>query len=129
MWEGGKVGILGLVEVRKCLGEGQNVQSAAKVLSLTCLTENSNIHRLENVVGCRKCASYYRYTKCWLPLAGGNNARECVGAAPPLDVHWVWLVHMLAPQHYHKDCVAVTGRSVPHVLMTTKVSINKRLGL
>lgn len=67
------------------------------------------------------CVSLFRYTKCWLPLAGGSNVRECVGAAPPLDVHWVWLVHMLAPQHYHKDCVAVTGRSVPHILMTTKV--------
>lgn len=59
-----------------------------------------------------------RYERLWLPLAAKG---ECEGAAPPLDVHWVWLVHMLAPQHYHQDCQAVAGTQVHHRLMTSKV--------
>lgn len=35
---------------------------------------------------------------------------------PPLDVHWVWHTHMLAPQHYQKDCMALVGAVIDHRL-------------
>ena len=28
---------------------------------------------------------------------------------PPLDVGWIWHVHMLAPVMYHEDCVRLIG--------------------
>lgn len=57
----------------------------------------------------------------WLPLfstyiCDTNGAGPVI--APPLDIHWVWLVHLLAPQHYMPDCTAVVGQMLPHRLLT-----------
>ena len=78
----------------------------------------------------------YRYEKYWLPLVAAEAAASAVGVsnggqsngaaaaapphqessvlstdqlAPPLDVHWAWHVHMLAPFAYSKDCQRITG--------------------
>ena len=29
---------------------------------------------------------------------------------PPLDIAWIWHVHMLSPIKYHEDCKTITGR-------------------
>ena len=52
-----------------------------------------------------------RYEKYWLPLLASlsDSNSEDLMYAPPLDVHWVWHVHMLAPVSYRTDCLAVTG--------------------
>ena len=42
-----------------------------------------------------------RYETIWLPLLA--KAPEGVLLVPPRDVHWVWLVHLLAPEHYLED--------------------------
>ena len=42
-----------------------------------------------------------RYEEYWLPLIADYKGKDI---APPLDVHWIWHVHMLAPYHYQKDC-------------------------
>lgn len=55
----------------------------------------------------------------WLPLAA--NCTEKI-LAPPSDVHWVWYVHMLAPEHYVRDCKNVVGQVVDHKLFKLKVS-------
>ena len=35
--------------------------------------------------------------------------------SPPLDIHWVWHVHMLAPQHYQHDLLqSPLGRIINH---------------
>ena len=34
--------------------------------------------------------------------------------APPLDVHWVWHVHMLAPVQYRTDCAEVIAARLPN---------------
>ena len=39
-----------------------------------------------------------------------------VDFAPPLDIHWVWHVHMLAPVSYKMDCINVAGRLLGHRL-------------
>ena len=49
----------------------------------------------------------YRYENYWLPLAVKHG-----GLQPPLDIHWVWHVHMLAPYYYEKDCLALVGAVV-----------------
>ena len=41
-----------------------------------------------------------RYELFWLPLA----LKSCSLRAAPLDIAWVWHVHMLAPYHYEQDC-------------------------
>ena len=35
--------------------------------------------------------------------------------AAPLDIAWVWHVHMLAPQYYEKDCVNIVSKMVDHL--------------
>ena len=41
-----------------------------------------------------------RYETCWLPLLAINQNENIL---PPLDVHWVWHVHMLSPKRYYDD--------------------------
>ena len=51
-----------------------------------------------------------RYETCWLPLlAKYGQGEEAEKLVPPLDVAWIWHVHMLAPVKYHKDCAKITG--------------------
>ena len=70
--------------------------------------------------------SVARYERCWLPLAaaaaGGHAA-----VAPPLDVHYVWLVHQLSPAAYRADCWAVVGRMVDHKLCPRETLEEQRL--
>ncbi|KAK8748484.1 hypothetical protein OTU49_015819, partial [Cherax quadricarinatus] len=58
-----------------------------------------------------------RYELLWLPLAA--NCTEKI-LAPPSDVHWVWYVHMLAPEHYVRDCHNIVGQIVDHKLFKLK---------
>lgn len=55
-----------------------------------------------------------RYETIWLPLAAKHPKESLV---PPLDVHWVWHCHMLAPYYYEKDCTNITGKVVDHRLL------------
>lgn len=55
-----------------------------------------------------------RYEIYWLPLV----AREGYGGrflAAPLDIAWVWHVHMLAPHYYEQDCIKSVSKIVDHV--------------
>ena len=56
-----------------------------------------------------------RYEQLWLPLAAEHNGKEI---APPLDVHWVWHVHMLAPYYYEKDCLEIVKCVPDHKLLS-----------
>ncbi len=29
--------------------------------------------------------------------------------APPVDIWWIWHVHMLAPKYYAEDCAGLVG--------------------
>ncbi|CAI5468234.1 unnamed protein product [Closterium sp. Yama58-4] len=88
--------------------------------------------RLLRAVDC--CAGLYsgpavrrairRYERCWLPLLdelqggrlaaasrGGGEAELPSYLVPPLDVHWIWLCHRLAPQQQQQaEAVAVSRR-------------------
>lgn len=55
-----------------------------------------------------------RYEQCWLPLVAEHDGKEI---APPLDVHWIWHVHMLAPYYYEKDCTNLVNKIIDHKLM------------
>ena len=61
--------------------------------------------------------SIRRYEHYWLPLLasltpetdtppGGstNSPGMKMTYAPPMDIHWIWHVHMLAPVSYSADC-------------------------
>ena len=48
-----------------------------------------------------------RYETCWLPLLSINQDENLV---PPLDVHWVWHVHMLSPKCYYDDMKKVGNK-------------------
>ena len=58
--------------------------------------------------------SIQRYEKYWLPLLAEQLPLQFPGQdnpkitqkkyAPPMDIHWVWHVHMLAPVSYIADC-------------------------
>jgi len=48
-----------------------------------------------------------------LPLAAEAGTKSL---CPPIDVHWVWHCHMLAPYNYERDCLRVVGKVVDHAV-------------
>ena len=48
----------------------------------------------------------FRYETFWLPFLASESSSvvEDMDFCPPLDIHWVWHVHMLSPREYAKDC-------------------------
>ena len=57
----------------------------------------------------------YRYELFWLPLLAQSSATEDIAA--PLDIAWVWHVHMLSPISYEKDCNRVVSTLVDHKIL------------
>ena len=58
-----------------------------------------------------------RYEECWIPLLAHHSAGpdSDLTFLPPLDVHWVWHLHMLAPLSYREDLLASRlGRIINH---------------
>ena len=51
-----------------------------------------------------------RYETLFLPLVAKSDATQIL--VPPPDVAWVWLTHMLAPEHYEADMQASFGKLV-----------------
>ena len=47
----------------------------------------------------------------WLPLLAQHPS---VDLAAPLDVAWVWHVHMLSPLSYERDCKEIVSVLVDH---------------
>ena len=56
-----------------------------------------------------------RYEKLWLPLAAAHQ-EDYARYAPPIDVHWMWHAHLLAPVIYKKDCLKQVGCEINHKL-------------
>ena len=54
-----------------------------------------------------------RYEVFWLPLAA-KQGRESKLLAAPLDIAWVWYVHMLTPQKYEQDCIRCVSQVIDH---------------
>ena len=50
--------------------------------------------------------------KYWMPFLAKHSSTMAgdLKFSPPLDIHWVWHVHMLAPVQYNKDCTATVDR-------------------
>ena len=60
-----------------------------------------------------------RYEHLWLPLISHHQStRKRNDLAAPLDIAWVWHVHMLAPHHYEQDCNNIASVLVDHFPMT-----------
>ena len=49
----------------------------------------------------------FRYEHRWVPLLACIPPSERLFVMPPLDVHWVWLCHMLNPVEYIRDSAAM----------------------
>ena len=62
----------------------------------------------------------YRYEKLWLPLLKNQIDKDDLDFAPPIDIHWVWHIHMLSPRDYQNDCNKSFGRSFDHKLGTAE---------
>ena len=62
--------------------------------------------------------SAWRYEHLWLPLMSqmSQNQTQDLELLPPMDVYWMWHVHMLSPSHYGKDCKSNFGRVFNHEL-------------
>lgn len=56
----------------------------------------------------------YRYEKIWIPLSASNYGDAKL--IPPLDVEWVWHLHMLSPLAYKNDCERLCKRVLNHRL-------------
>ncbi len=57
-----------------------------------------------------------RYEVFWLPLAAKQGRASRLLAAP-LDIAWVWHVHMLAPDSYEQDCLNIVSQVIDHTPM------------
>ena len=57
-----------------------------------------------------------RYEQSWMPLASTIDGDAISEFASPLDVHWVWHCHLLAPHNYENDCARLTGKVLDHVV-------------
>lgn len=62
--------------------------------------------------------SIVRYEKFWIPFLASvsDSSGKDLDFAPPVDIHWVWHVHMLAPVQYRADCLTIAGRVLGHYL-------------
>lgn len=54
-----------------------------------------------------------RYELFWLPFASRLRSSLTLQAAP-LDIEWVWHVHMLAPFYYEQDCLNIVSIVLDH---------------
>ncbi|XP_001647548.2 uncharacterized protein LOC5525267 [Nematostella vectensis] len=54
--------------------------------------------------GCYLENAVRRYEKLWLPLCRRHGTMSCDEWAAPLDVAWVWILHMLSPTNYRREC-------------------------
>ena len=57
-----------------------------------------------------------RYEMFWLPLAAREGSSSRLLAAP-LDIAWVWYLHMLSPEDYEQDCMNIVSQVVDHLPM------------
>ena len=58
-----------------------------------------------------------RYELFWLPLVAQSPT---VDIAAPLDIAWVWHVHMLSPLDYERDCNEIISIVVDHRVLVDK---------
>lgn len=56
----------------------------------------------------------FRYELFWLPLVAQSPN---VPAAAPLDIAWVWHVHILSPLSYERDCNEIVSTFVDHKVL------------
>ena len=56
----------------------------------------------------------FRYEKYWIPfiLSNSEDYETDLEFLPPIDIHWVWHVHMLAPLHYAHDLTESSLRRI-----------------
>lgn len=55
-----------------------------------------------------------RYEQLWLPLASTVDTSQI---AAPLDIEWVWHLHMLSPRIYECDCKRLVSKIVDHKIL------------
>ncbi len=65
-----------------------------------------------------------RYEVYWLPLVAKVDPRYPLAA--PLDIEWVWYVHMLSPYAYNRDCLHRFGQVLDHRITSAK---DRNIGL
>ena len=82
------------------------LQSASHELDF--LKAVDDLECLYDRVALRK--AIFRYEKYWIPFLSSvsDSPEKDLDFAPPIDIHWVWHVHMLAPVAYAHDCIQVS---------------------
>ena len=63
-----------------------------------------------------------RYEVMWLPLAASFSGKSRLVA--PLDVHWIWHCHLLAPLAYEQDCLLLVNTVIDHALLSKSDSVS-----
>ena len=94
-----------------CKGLGIDLIQAAKN-ELAFLEEVDEYRNLCNGPVVREAIR--RYELLWLPLAANSRHYSSSQLAAPLDIAWVWHVHMLAPYYYEQDCLNILGKVIDH---------------
>ena len=94
--------------------EGVKEDALLELDFLSFIDQNRHLHYNGDFVS----YSIQRYEKYWLPLLAqvSTKPEDDLKFAPPMDIYWVWHVHMLSPTKYIKDCKSITGRVIGHAL-------------
>eukprot|EP01023_Acetabularia_acetabulum_P058649 TRINITY_DN6958_c0_g1_i1.p1 TRINITY_DN6958_c0_g1~~TRINITY_DN6958_c0_g1_i1.p1 ORF type:complete len:822 (-),score=120.16 TRINITY_DN6958_c0_g1_i1:282-2633(-) len=56
----------------------------------------------------------YRYEKLWLPLMKSLKDTPYSMMPAPIDIEWVWQLHMMSPIIYQQDCNKLVGKLLDH---------------
>ena len=94
--------------------EGVKEDALLELDFLSFIDQNRHLHYNGDFVS----YSIQRYEKYWLPFLAqvSTKPEDDLKFAPPMDIYWVWHVHMLSPTKYIKDCKRITGRVIGHAL-------------
>jgi hypothetical protein len=70
----------------------------------------------------------YRYEYIWLPFLNDNFDDDPIDWQAPIDIEFVWQVHMLSPNAYIEDCKTLYGKVFGHKHIDPKSEAWQNIG-
>lgn len=88
--------------------------------SIVHLDFMKSIHDMEKLYRGQFLANAVRrYENLWLPMIA-SVGEDSSQMAAPLDIEWVWYLHMLSPHAYENDCQRLVSKFIDHKCQTNE---------
>lgn len=108
---------------QKCLEQWRDIdrKSYVKLAKIHLDFLDSVIQHPSLVEGEHLRNAIRRYEMYWLPLCKKHGTMKCEDWAAPIDIAWVWYLHMVKrPADYINDCIRLIGNAPSHALKAGK---------